>query len=127
MDFADKSSKYGGWNRATQNIPEMAAFVNKNRLIRASVEVEKISHWINRPFAEVDGHDFMSFEWKVAATLPFLGKDSPAAVRTSPSVIGLSILSASKKITVFIDGQVQIRPLSGHEKLAKLEEHKAGG
>lgn len=127
FDFANARSRNGVWNNASQNLKEMAAFISKNGLIRASIEGEKAGQGLARPLVEINGQDFASFSWEMAATVPMLGKNDPGRYQATGHVIGLSILSRSEKITVFIDGQVKRRALSVYEQGFNLEEHKQGG
>lgn len=124
FDFVDKSSKYGQWNYASQaDVKAMAAFVNKTGLIRASIESEKVGSWSIRTMYECDGHDYASMEWVTATSVPLFTKKS--YIRTG-QMIGLSILTATHKTTVFIDGQIKTRPLDSYETKMKLTEHSMG-
>ena len=128
LEYLDgKKTQYGGWNAASQDIKQMAAFKNKDHLARAVIEGEKVGQWVIYPLVEVDGHNFASFEWRVALTAPsFLGRSKMDSYTASGDVIGMSILTRDKKITVFVDGQVQTRPLTEYEMGHKLQEHTIG-
>lgn len=124
FDFADRPSKYGQWNYASQDdVKAMAAFVNKTGLIRASIESEKVASWSIRTMFECDGHEYASMEWVSAASIPLFDKKS--YIRPG-QMIGLSILTATRKTTVYIDGQIKTRPLDSYETKMKLTEHSMG-
>lgn len=125
FDFDGKPTKFGGWNAARQNPHEMAAFVDKTGLVRASIEGELIGAWIVKTLFECDGHLYSSTEWNMAASIPaFLPKSD--MIRPG-SVIGMSMLTANEKITVFVDGQIKRRALNNYETQFKLREHSFGG
>lgn len=124
FDFADRQSKMSQWNYASQNdVKAMAAFVKKDGLIRASIEGEKVGSWVIRTLFECDGHEYASMEWMTATSVPvFINK----TVIRAGQMIGLSILTAKEKTTVFIDGQVKKRPLDQYETKMNLTEHSMG-
>lgn len=125
FDFYNKPTKYGGWNAARQsNQADMAAFVDKTGLVRASIEGEKVGAWTVETLLECDGTDYASMEWNMAAKVPvFITGEH---IRPG-SVIGMSIITSCEKITVYVDGQTQRRPLTKHEAQFKLREHLIGG
>jgi hypothetical protein len=124
FDFANRPSRYGVWNGASPHKSDMAAFVPKDGLVRAAVEGIKVARNVNVILAEVDGHNFASFAWDAAVGLPSIGLQG--SFSRESTIVGLSILSRTEKITVYIDGKVKRRPLTGHEMKFKLEEHKGG-
>lgn len=124
FDFSDRPSKFGQWNYASQaDLKAMAAFVKKDGLVRASIESEKVGSWSIRTMFECDGHEYASTEWMTAASIPVFTKKT---VIRPGQMIGLSILTATHKTTVFIDGQVRTRPLDAYETKMKLTEHSIG-
>jgi len=128
LEYSDgKKTRYGGWNAASQDPKQMAAFVDKDHLAKAVIEGERFGQWTIKPLVVVDGHNFASFEWRVALTAPsFLGRSKIASYTGAGDVIGMSIITRDSKITVFVDGQIQTRPLDKYETLHKLEEHTRG-
>ena len=123
FDFSDrKLTRWGQWNGAHQRREDMAAFVNKQGLVRAAIECEKVSRWDQRTLAQVDGCDFVSFSWVAACGLPSpLSLHGPATVQGQ--VMGLTMLCRYDKVTVYIDGQVKVEKLTDYESKHKLEEH----
>lgn len=103
FEFASKPTKTGQWNGASR--PEdMAAFVNKEGLLRAIVEGK---HWLTKEvrwFAECPGVDFINFEH--------------LAVRISNEqtvrhfVYGMRLRSRNELITCTADGRVVSEPWS---------------
>lgn len=120
FEFLNKTSKFGGWN-ATETRPEfMAAFVKKDKLVAAIIEGERISSWGIKRFVEIEGQKYVSTEWLCAVSTAIL---SPGVEVKQGSVVGMSMMTDSKKITVYIDGQIKVRDLSDYEKKFKLKEH----
>jgi len=123
FDFSQhKLTRYGRWNGGSQKPEEMACNVNKIGLVRACVEGEKVARWDHRILAEVDGHNFVSFAWEAVAGLPVIGMIGTCTVESQ--VVGLSIITRDKKISVYIDGRVKTTDLTDYEQTHKLEEHR---
>jgi hypothetical protein len=62
-------------------------------------------------------------EWMTAASIPVFNNKS--YIRAG-QMIGLSLLTATHKTTVYIDGQIKTRPLDSYETKMKLTEHSMG-
>jgi len=124
FDFHNKPTRYGQWNGANQKPEEMAAFINKEGLVRASIQGCMIQRWHDETLVEVDGHNFASFSWEAAFNAPVFSKLT--SYKNQGVVIGLSLLTRTEKISVFVDGSMRRRPLTGHELKFKLEEHTGG-
>jgi hypothetical protein len=124
FDFMGRKSRYSGWNDNRQDPKSMAAFVNKTGLVRAAIEGERVGQWSIKTLLEMDGHVYASAEWVNALTSPaFFGSGS---FRAAGTPIGLSFLTADKKYTVYVDGQIKVRNLNNYEQKFKLTEHRLG-
>lgn len=127
FDFANKPSKVGVWNGASDLLSDKAAFVDKTGLIRAAIEVEDRLGCIVKPLVEVDGHRYASAKWLTATNLPaFFRRSKVTSMKRQPAIIGLQFLTDSHKVSAFVDGSVSFRDLTDHEKKFNLEEHKLG-
>src|SRR3990172_4226027 len=88
FDFSDKPTRYGVWNSSI----EPAWSVNKNNLVRASIEGKDMQTRETRIIAECDGWDFVNFEW-VAATPIHIGLiQKYQNVKFIGSICGLSLV-----------------------------------
>jgi len=126
FDFADKPSKIGVWNGASNLQSDSAMMVNKTGLIRACIEGEKIGEWVVKTLFEMDGHNYVTAQWiRLANAGIMINKDVQTASLPS-SLIGLSLLSSDKKFIVYIDGTGAVVHLPKKRMDIKLLEHSAG-
>lgn len=126
FEFADRMTKIGGWNNCSQNPKEMAAFVDKKKLVMAIIEGERISSWGIKTLLEVEGHNYASMQWVTCLSCPMhLNGPQHTKYVQAGDVIGLSILTASHKATVFVDGRGEYRTLTDQEKKFKIYEHRS--
>ena len=123
FDFNGKNTKYGGWNSASTNPRDMAAFVNKEGLVRASIEGEKIKGYALKTFVEIQGSEYVSCSWIMAASLPVF---NAGRFTTSGAVIGMAMFTETEVTKVFVDGQVFVQPILAHEQKTSSLEHKLG-
>lgn len=123
FDFAGRPSRVGGWNSASTNPKDMAAFVDKTGLVRACIEAESVLTYQLKVLAEVDGHCYVTSSWEMAAALPTFNS---GAYTTQGSIIGLSLVTLEEKLTVFVSGQVLRKPLLDYQKKIDLTEHRLG-
>ena len=124
--FADKPTIRGIWNGASQNPSDMAAFKNKSGLIMACIEGELGNTGQIKTMLEVDGHLYASCQWEMAAISPAILNPQIVKAKTSGFIIGLSMLTADTKNTIYIDGSGTSRPLTVSERQFKITEHKLG-
>jgi hypothetical protein len=124
FEFKDKI-KIGQWNGASRMPSDMAAFVNKTGLRYAVIEGEEQFTWRVNRLLEVPAADYVSMEWVAAVSAP-LGLSAGQSARVSGHIIGLTIVTRCKKITVYIDGSLVQRSLSEDERKFKLTEHNIG-
>ncbi len=123
FDFANKPTRYGGWNdtRQLEGITnEMAWTVNKDGLIQARIQGEKLGEGINRTLFEMDGHEYSSARWVTAAAV---GGWWSGTKTVSPTVIGLTMIGRDKAATIYVDGTGSMLPLTEYEKKHKIKEH----
>lgn len=124
FDYNDgKRSRYGGWNSASTNPRDMAAFIDKTNLAKAIIEGEMIGSWALKPFAEIDGHRYVSCSWIMAASLPVF---NAGIFKTGGSIIGMAMFTEDEQVLVFVDGKIAIRRLKPHEKKTDVMEHSIG-
>jgi len=123
FDFVDGKTKYGIWDGASDLFKDKAAAVNKNGLLRASIEGEKIGEWTVKTLLEVDGHKYVSAEWLASASVGAFGNGSS----TSPgTIVGLGFILDDKKVWIYKNGTGGSRMLTENDKKFKLLEHTAG-
>ena len=110
FDFGnDKPMKMGMWSMPATRQSDMAAYVNKEGLVRASIQAKDFISRKVYTMAEVDGHDFVNFEWIAQGSIP-----GPGFRRTSlqGQVIGIRLRARDCMYECFADGRVikKIRP-----------------
>lgn len=123
FDFRGKNTIYGGWNSASTNPRDMAAFVNKTGLVRASIEGEMIGSYALKILAEIEGQRYVSMSWLMAASLPVF---NPGRFQTQGSIIGLSMFTEIEQYMVYINGHAIIKQLCDHEQKIDVTEHRLG-
>jgi len=123
FDFVDRPTRRGVWNDGSGLLQDKAAYVDKSGLLRAYVEGEKVGAYYVKILAEVDGHEYAHCAWEAAAQMaPFYKK----TYRTPGNIIGLSLFTADKKTTVYVDGQIKTTNLTQRQRKFDLTEHRAG-
>ena len=120
FDFANGTKKIGPWNGNSPHHRDMAFSIKKDGLVRAFIEGEKVGEWVIKPMLEVDGHMYASAQWQTAAGVSPFGTGEYTA---KGRIIGLSLLTNDEKLTVFVDGRGERRPLTAHEKQFQITEH----
>ncbi len=113
FDYSDdKPARYGLWSRSSRNPIDMAAFVNKENLRRASIEAK---NFVNRDdvriLAECDGWDFVNFQWMAEARV-----SSADSRVTGHRLIGLKLVTRDWFFLVFRDGTMQKVPRPEDDK-----------
>lgn len=123
-----KPAKVGVWDGASDLPQDSAWAVNKTGLARAIIEGEDVSTNEVLQFVVVEGSEYASMQWEAYSKSPSLGfaKSKINSVKLRPYVSGLSILTRDNKATCWVNGQVQLAPLSDHDKLWKIHEHTLG-
>jgi hypothetical protein len=113
LDFRDRKSKIGFWNRADTDITQQVWSAKKDGLTRVSIEGEKLGEWTVKTMLECDGHEFATMRWVVAASI---GGWKIGKYKVPPRIIGLTIVTATQAATVFVDGTGKCEQLSEYEK-----------
>lgn len=101
FDFASGLTRYGMWSLPAQTQEDMAAYQNKEGLIRASIEAQDILTADVKTLAECDGWDFLNFQWLAARFGMYVGWDK---------IIGLKLITREKVITVLASGDIKMQP-----------------
>jgi hypothetical protein len=121
FDYVNRPSKVGMWLFASNKPEEMACFQNTEGLLRAAVECESLLTWKTEIVVECDGHDFVEFRWVNAVSV------NPLALQgsvTSPgTLVGLELITKSKRATCLVNGKFSVRDLTPAEMLNKLEQY----
>jgi hypothetical protein len=114
FDFSgDKPSKYGMWSMPAILQSDMAAFVNKEGLVRASIQAKDVATREITTLAEVDGWDFCNFEWIAQGRIPGPGFGSKPL---QGQVVGLRLRARESSFECFVDGSVFVRGRSEADK-----------
>lgn len=121
FDFAGKPTKRGVWDAASGRPEDAAWMVDKTGLVLAAIEGEHRDTQEEMTLVECQGQDFALFQWEAYARCPGLGM--PAVFTPRTNVAGLSLLTRDEKITVWINGQWERKPLSAEEKEFNFHEH----
>lgn len=125
FEFNNKASVVGQWNGASRHPSDMASFVNKTDLKRAIIEGEEQFTWRLNRLLEIPSADYVNMEWVAAVSAP-LNLANEYRRKVSGQIIGMSIVTRDKKITVYVDGSVSERILSESEREFKITEHSIG-
>lgn len=125
FEFQGKATKKGVWNGVSKHKEDSAWAVNKDGLLRAYIEGEQYHTYKTRIFYECSGQDYASCQWeafsRVSNALTLTTTQKP---RTNIS--GLSFLTRDEKITVYVNGTIQKRPLTKEEMAFKIHEYTGG-
>lgn len=100
-DFAQRPSRHGMWSLPAQTTEDMAAFQNKEGLIRASIEGQDVRTSEIKTFAECDGWDFLNFQWIAARFGLYVGADK---------IVGIKLITRNLNIAVFANGEILQNP-----------------
>lgn len=100
--FKDGKTEFGNW----MSDDKPACFVNKTGLLAARIERADRKAGKFFPVVECDGHDFRDFEFVKLASL--------ASRRNY--LVGLTMITNDEKVTVIIDGKINVRKLTDEEK-----------
>lgn len=104
FDFSgDKPSKVGMWSMPATLKSDMAAYVNKEGLIRASIAAKNIQTREIITLAEVDGWDFCNFEWIAQGRIPGPGF---GLKQLQSQVVGLRLRTRDYLFEAFTNGHV---------------------
>jgi len=125
FDFIDKAPRIGIWNGTSGSEKDSAWAVDKRGLKSASIQGEFHRDYIVKTFWFCPGEDYATMKWEGAVNIPgVLGFQGE--VKLAPRIIGLSLLSRSERITVFVNGEITKRPINEDEAKFKIYEHSRG-
>lgn len=113
FDFAGKDSKKGSWDGSSPRAADSATRVNKTGLVRACIEGESKLTGDESIIVECQGQDYAFFQWEGYQQMR-VGRDV---------VSGLSLFTRYARITVWVNGRVDQRPLTAEESAFQFEEH----
>ncbi len=122
FDFADKPTKRGIWNAASPNPRDQASSIPKAGLVCAAIEAEHYETQELTSVVECQGPDFGMFLWEAYARCP--GLLGIAEFKPRTNIAGLTMVTRSERITVYINGTWNRRPLTDEEKQFKFNEFK---
>ena len=91
------------WSLPAKNQQDMAAFSNKEGLVRASIEGKNFLTRNIRTLAECDGHDFNNFQWM--AEFRSQGMFATTGVH---QLLGLKLVTRDLYMEVYSSGEVKI-------------------
>lgn len=114
FDFAKRPSAVGFWGRpGDQKTGEgLAAFANKEGLIRASIEGKDMNGGAIKTLIEVDGHDFCNFQWMAAAKYALGGGHQVCPMK----LLGMKLISREFEYWAFPTGLVHREPRPEEDK-----------
>jgi hypothetical protein len=111
FDFSDgRPAKWGGWNYRTQRPEEMAVFVNKEGLTKASVEAEHPETFQILTVAECPGADFVNFAWMDTWHGNVNGGGS------YQKIAGLKMVTRETEVEVYCTGEMRVVPRTEEDK-----------
>lgn len=130
FEYSDgKARRAGIWDGISGAPIDSAWSVNKTNLARVLIEAEDL---YIRPgdvtvMASVPGADYASMQWEAYSKVPLSNSSFTSNSVTPRGVVsGLSIITASEKITVTVDGSITREPLSDYQASFDIHEHKLG-
>lgn len=115
FDFGNgRPEKYGQWSRPATRNEDMAAFVNKDGIVRAAIEGKDIETREVRVLAECDGWDFVNFQWMAEARMGF-GAAAPGPL-AAHRLVGLKLVTREVELQVNEAGDVHVAARSEEDK-----------
>jgi hypothetical protein len=106
---------------------DSAVSVNKDGLVRACIEGENIQGYAVKVLFEMPGHEYMTAQWvRTCNAAPILNPKVSGALKLHSELMGLALISETKKFTVYVDGTGSIHELPPERRKIKLLEHTAG-
>lgn len=119
--FADKKDRVGIWDDNGPSIKENSAWaVDKRGLTKVFIDCESLIDYTSKTLVECDAQDFALFQWRFISYVNF----GNTAQRPIPA--GLQMLTRDKKITVYVDGRIDIEDLNEDERGFHFTEYQAG-
>lgn len=115
FDFAQKVTRCGMWSRSSNKTEEMAAFVNKDGLILASIEAKNYYTQEQFIIAECNGQDFVNFKW-IAERHSVTGGTGLYSFSNWHQLVGLKLVTRDFDLNVHFDGTNQIEQRTEEDK-----------
>jgi hypothetical protein len=103
FEFANKPTRAGMWSQPAKMQSDMAAFVNKDGLISASIEAKNFYTQEQFIIAECSGQDFVNFKW-VAERHQVVAGPGLYSFANWHNLVGLSLVTRDVELTVYFDG-----------------------
>jgi hypothetical protein len=123
LDYQDRPTRAGMWNRGSRVLAEMAAGQPQTGIVRARVEAKDCASRKIFTIAECPGEDWIEFRWIAAGPMPVrstrcekvakrIAADAggPVEIRFEGTVQGMTLVSRHAKETVFRDGKRSCEP-----------------
>ena len=114
FDFAQKRSVYGPWSAPAFRESEKAELVNKEGLIRASIEARDYYTHEMLIIAECPGPDFVIFKWNAARHKTDVVTFTSFA--SFHNLIGLKLVTRELEVDVFFDGDSIVKQRTEADK-----------
>jgi hypothetical protein len=112
FDYAN-GSRFGLWDGIGESIQYRASCQPPNQL-KVFIEATDRTGAIY-PACEVDGRDFRRFEWHAYAIVSN-ALAMQGAVKIPPKIYAASIVTASQRVTIYVDGTHKLTDLTDSEK-----------
>ena len=122
FDYADRPSKLGMWQYASDKPEEMACFQKTDGLTRACIESENLRTWETEVVCECAGWDFVEFRWVTAVNVQPLAMQAP--ITTPGTLVGLELITREKRATALVDGRLLVRDRTAEEMQNKLDQYR---
>lgn len=107
FDFAHKPPKWGGWMNTGRGDESKAYLVNKDGLVKASIEAEDIRDWKIYELASVSGQDYVNFQWEALAIAPNL-MNMPHETKLKSQIVGLRLVRRDWETIVYVNGETRL-------------------
>ncbi len=107
FDFAQKKTKAGMWSKPAISQADMAAFVNKEGLVRACIEAKNFYTQEQFVIAECDGQDFVNFKW-CAERHQVVSGTGLYSFANWHNLVGLMLVTRDVEVTIYFDGSSQV-------------------
>lgn len=121
LEYIQKKPIYGIWDNSSDRPEDSAWIRDKTGLKYAAIEAEEMHSWGQYRFIECTADRFVQFKWIAAVSIPGFGSGQ---VRSAGDIIGLSLITPEHSFTVYVDGKIEKKELSEHDKKFDLKEFK---
>lgn len=115
FEFANKPTKYGQWSRPATNQQDMAAFVNKDGLIRAYIQAKNFYTRELHVVAECVGHEFVNFKWDAERHSLHAGTGLYSFAHYH-NLVGLRLVCRDVEVAVSFNGETKVEHRTEEDK-----------